>query len=127
MTVYELRAFGGWMVRKAVRLPLTLVKQVGKGLDYLARAVYEDGGIGVMLCSLISALGFILGFIAGGIYLECTKVENTIVPVGQVASFGAYGFIATATVIFFYTCWYCFKREQNELIENLKDGYDKTT
>ena len=121
MTVYELQAFGGWMVRKAVRLPLKLVKQVGIGLEFMAKAVYEDRGVGFMLCSLISVLGFMLGFIAGGIYLECTKVEDTIVPVGQVASFGAYGFIATVTVIFFYTCWYCFKREQQELINHLKE------
>lgn len=121
MTVYELQAFGGWMVSKAVRLPLKLVKQVGIGLEFMAKAVYEDGGVGFMLCSLISVLGFMLGFIAGGIYLECTKVEDTVVQIGQVAPFGGYSFIATATVIFFYTCWYCFKQEQNELIEHLKD------
>ena len=121
MTVYELQAFGGWMVRKAVRLPLKLVKQVGIGLEFMAKAVYEDRGVGFMLCSLISVLGFMLGFIAGGIYLECTKAEDTVVQIGQVAPFGGYSFIATATVIFFYTCWYCFKQEQNELIEHLKD------
>lgn len=122
-TVYQLRAFAFWMMRKALRLPLTLVKQVSKGLEFVAKAVYEDGAIGVFLAFLISGLGFMLGFMAGGIYLECTKVEDAVVQIGQVAQFGAYGFIATATTVFFYTSWYCFKQEQNELIENLKEKY----
>ena len=119
--LYQLRAFALWMVRKGIRLPMVLIKQTGKGLDFIASAVYADGALGVFLAFLVSMLGFMLVFISGGVYLECTKVEDTIVPVGQVASFGAYGFIATATVIFFYTCWYCFKREQQELINHLKD------
>ena len=119
--VYQFRAFAFWMMRKALRLPLTLVKQAGKGLEFVANSFYEDGALGVFLAFLVSMLGFMLVFISGGVYLECTKVEDTVVPVGQVALFGAYGFIATVTVIFFYTCWYCFRREQDELLEKLKD------
>ena len=126
MTVYELQAFGGWMVRKAVRLPLKLVKQVGIGLEFMAKAVYEDGGVGFMLCFLISCLGFMLGFIAGGIREEIIKPEDTIVHLSQVAHYGLVTGGITAVVIFFYTCWYCFKQEQEELFKNLKDGYDNS-
>lgn len=121
--MYQLRAFICWMFSKACLLPARLVKCIVNGLDYLATAVYEDGFIGVMLSALISGLGFMLGFIVGGIYLECTKTEDTIVHVGQVATFGLYSFIVTATTIFFYICWYCFRKEQDELIKQLKEKY----
>lgn len=120
MTVYELRAFGGWMVRKTIQLPLRLCKLVGQGLEFLAKAIYEDGGIGFLLSFMISCIGFIVGFIAGGIREEIIKPEDTMVPIGQVAMYGLVAGSITAVVIFFYTCWYCFKREQTELIENLK-------
>lgn len=123
MTLYQLRAFGFWMVRKTLRFPLLLVNQATKLLDLIATAVYDDGFIGVVLGFLVSMMGFILGFITGGIYLECTKEPSTIVEVGRVAMYGFYSGIATAVTIFFYTCWYCFKQEQNELIEHLKDTY----
>lgn len=119
--LYQLRAFALWMVRKGIRLPMVLLKQVGKGLEFVANAVYEDGALGVFLAFLVSMLGFMLVFISGGIYLEVTKEEGVAIEIGQVAPYGAYGFASTATVIFFYTCWYCFRREQDELIEKLKD------
>ena len=114
------------MVRKTIRFPLLLVTQIDHGLEFLAKAVYQDGFIGVVLSFLISMLGFMAGFIPGGIYLECIKEEGTVVQLGQVAMYGLYTGVATAVVIFFYTCWYCFKQEQHELFEKLRDGYDKT-
>lgn len=120
MTFYDLQAFSGWMVRKTIQLPLRLCKLVSRGLEYLANSIYEDGGIGYLLGFLISCLGFMAGLLAGVIREETIKPEDTIVLFSQVVSYGLYTGSITAAVIFFYTCWYCFKREQTELIENLK-------
>lgn len=119
-TVYELQAFACWMIRKTLRLPLLLIKKAKGGLDSLAEAVYYEGVGGIVLVSLTIGIGFILGFFAGGVREEIIKPADTVVEIGQVLMYGLYTGGITFVVIFFHTCWYCFKQEQNELIETLK-------
>lgn len=127
MNLHQLRAFVSWMCCKACLVPLRLVRVVTNGLEVLARTVHEDGFPGVALSFLASFFGFFFGLFFGGFYKEYNKAPDTIVELGDVLLYGATGFATFGTVIFFYTCWYCFKQEQKELFDKLKDGYDHTT
>lgn len=127
MNLHQLRAFVFWMCRKACLVPARFVGLVTGGLTILARTVHEDGFVGVAISFLISFLGFFIGMMSGGLYEEAHKVPGTFVPFDQILQYGFIGFATMGGIIFFYTCWYCFKQEQKELFDKLKDGYDHTT
>lgn len=119
--LYQFRAFASWMVRKALLLPRRVFNQLLTGLRFIATAVYHDGASGVFLCAVVSVAGGLVGMIIGGGYEEYIKPEGAVVPFSQVTPYGLLTGTIIASVLFFYTCWHCFKQEQQELINHLKD------
>lgn len=120
MTLIELRAFGRWMVRKTIRLPLVLLSSLRQTIEYVARTVYDDGVIGIVLGALVTCLAGLVGLVCGGIYEESTKPVGTVISIEQVGAYFGYPFIVTAVTLTIYTCWLFFKEEQTELFNKLK-------
>jgi hypothetical protein len=103
-------------------MPLRFTQALGKGLDHVAECVHNDGALGVLLALLISCLVGLIGLFVGGVYLESTKEPDTVVHVKDLLMYWVYTSSGVGAVIFFNTAWYCFKQEQHELIDLLKDS-----
>lgn len=123
MTVYQLQAFTKWMVRKFCQTPLRIAQAFGRGLDHIAECVHNDGALGVVLGLLIACLVGLIGLVVGGIYLESTKEPGTAVHVKDLLMYWVYASSGVGAVIFLNAAWYCFKLEQHELFERLKENH----
>lgn len=127
MTMYQLVAFIKWMARKSCQMPLRVVQAFGRGLNHVAFAIHKDGALGVLLGFLIACIVGLLGLFIGGVYLEHTKEPGTTIHVNDILIYWVYFASVAAVIIFVNAAWYCFRIEQHELFDRLKDGYDRTT
>lgn len=127
-SLYQLRAFVAWMLRKTLRLPLSAASKTNELLQAMVITLHKDRGEGFFVLLMFSLLVFMGGFVCGIAYEFLVQgissdAEGRDAVITAIKTGGVFT-IAFVTVVFFNTCWYAFTQEQAELLNRLKEKHN---